>query len=201
MLITWVATIAVMWRIQHPLWDDILTMGFTQLFVGRAAAIAQATQIDLSPALTILLATFVDLATVFILYPVLVLSYRSLFEGRFYKKHMQPVFAAATRNMDKFSKYKVAGIFLFVWFPFWGTGVVAGAILGYLMRVRLWVTMLTVALGTLTAVICWVFAYNQLFAWLGGIHESIPLLVTFGFIAGLIAWRFVRGHRNHRGDS
>jgi uncharacterized membrane protein len=198
MLVLSVATVGVLWRIDHAMWLDILTMGFTEFFLGRAASSAQATQAGLHPALIVLLATYVDVLTTFILYPLLVLSYRSLFERRFFQKHMKPVFVAATRGVDRFSQFKVAGVFAFVWFPFWGTGVVVGAVLGYLLGLRLWVNMTTVTLGTMTAVICWVLAYDKLFAWLGGIHESIPLLATIVVIAILVIWRVLIGARNSR---
>ena len=196
MLIVWVVAVAGLWRLGQPLWPDILTMGFTELFLGRAASIAQATQAEVHPALIVFLATYVEILTTFILYPVLILSYRSLFERRFFQRHMKPVFVAATKGVDRFSQFKVVGVFLFVWFPFWGTGVVVGAVLGYLLGLKLWANMTTVTLGTMTAIICWVFAYDKFFTWLGGIHESIPLMATIGLIVILILWRMVVGARN-----
>ncbi len=196
MLICWIAAVATLWRMAHPLWDDLLTMGFTEIFLGRAAAIAQATQIEMNTTVIVLFTTHIDIMTVFLLFPILTLSYRSLFKESFYQKHMKPVFAAATKSVSRFSEAKVAGVFLFVWFPFWGTGVVVGAILGYLLDLRTWVNMLTVSLGTLTAILCWVFAYDKLFTWLGGISNSIPAIFTGLLLAALIVWNVVHGVKN-----
>jgi len=76
--------------------------------------------------------------------------------------------------------------------------VIVGALLGYLLGLRLWVNMATVAVGTMTAIICWVFAYDRLFSWLGGIHESIPLAATVLLIGALVAWRLMHRIRSKR---
>ncbi len=191
MLIAWVATIAILWRLQHHRWLDVLVMGFTQLMVGRAGAIAQATQAGFNPYLSILLACYIDCTIVMIAYPVLIFSYHNLLERRFFKQHMEPIFASARRNVAHFRRSKIIGVFAFVWFPFFMTGVVAGSVLGYLLGLRPWITMATVAVGTLSATICWVFAYNNIFSWLGTVHRSVPIAVTVVIIIVLAVRRII----------
>jgi len=120
MLVLWISAIEGLWRLECPIWLDVLTMGFGVFFLGRAAAIAQATQTEMNRELIIFLATYVDVLTTFILYPVLVVSYRSLFERPFFYKHVKPLFDAASKRVDRFSHFKIAGVFIFVWFPFGG---------------------------------------------------------------------------------
>jgi len=180
------------------MWDDVITLGFTELFIGRAAAIAGATQIQMSSSVIIVFTTYIDIMTVFLLYPVLTLSYRSLFKQSFYQRHMKPVFDAATKSVVRFREAKAAGVFIFVFFPFWGTGVVVGAVLGYLLGLRTWINMIAVCLGTLSAVACWVFAYDRLFDVLGSIGRVIPIIFTAAVIGLVIAWRVYTGYRNSR---
>lgn len=191
MLIFWVAALAVLWRIENALWTHMLTMGFTQLLAGRAASIAAATQADMHPALMILFATYIDTTTVFILYPVLVFSYKNLFERRFYKTHIGPVFQSAQKRVGKLRRFKIAGVFLFVWFPFWMTGIIIGSLLGFLMGLRTWVNMTTVVLGSASAVICWVYAYDKLYNWVGEIHKGIPFALTVLIVLGLAIFRVI----------
>jgi len=191
MLIFWVAAAAVLWRIENVLWTHMLTMGFTQLVAGRAASIASATQVDMHPALNVLFATYIDTTVVFILYPALVFSYKNLFERRFFKTHIGPVFQSAQRRVGQLRRFKIAGVFLFVWFPFWMTGVIIGSLLGFLMGLRTWVNMTTVVLGSASAVICWVYAYDKLYNWVGDIHKGIPLALTVLIVLGLATHRII----------
>jgi uncharacterized membrane protein len=198
MLILWLVAVAVLWRIQHPQWVNLMTMGFAQVILGRAAAIAQATQAGFNPYLTVFLACYLDCTIVMIAYPTLIFCYQNLLERRFFKQHMEPIFASARRSMARFRRSKIIGVFAFVWFPFFMTGVVAGSVLGYLLGLRPWVTMATVVLGTLSATVCWVFAYNNLFTWLGSIHRSIPVAATALIILFLAVRRIMLQRKRER---
>lgn len=201
LLIGWVGVIVLLWRFDHPLWSRILTMGFAQTLAGRAAAIAQGTQAEMSPGLIVFFATYADVIFVFLAYPPLIFSYRNVLEGRFYQKRMKPVLETAEKTTARFSHYRAAGVFLFVWLPFHMTGVLVGAVLGYLLGLKTWVTMVTVTLATLTAAICWVSFYDRFFDLLGGIHPSIPVVVTIMIIGGLLAARWIRRRNGHANAS
>jgi uncharacterized membrane protein len=198
MLIGWVAAITILWRLGNPAWMDWLIMGFTELFLGRGVAIAKAVEMEMHPGLIVFLATYVDAVTVFIFYPVLVLAYRNLLEGRFVDARMKEIIASAEKNVERFAKFKIAGVFMFVWFPFFMTGVVVGAVLGYLIGLKTWTNMITVVLGTCSAAACWLFAYDSLYAWLEKIHPEIPLLFTIVLIAGLAIGRLWSEARKKR---
>jgi uncharacterized membrane protein len=196
MLILWVSVILTLWRLQHPMWLHVLTMGFTELLIGRAAAIAQATQLGLHPVLIVFLATYVDAMTVFILYPPLVLSCRGLLEREPLGERVKPILEAAQKSVSRFVKFKVAGVFVFVWFPFWMTGVVVGSVLGYLLGLKVWVNMTTVTISTMLAAVCWVVAYDKLYEWLGGLHRGASLVATLLIIITLGAYRFIQERRS-----
>lgn len=195
LLILWVLFIALLWDIKHPRWLDLLTMGFTELFLGRAAAIAHGKLVNMHSAAIIAVATYVDAVTVLITYPLLVFSYENLFERRFFQKHMKRIFDSAQKGLDRFSGSAIAGVFAFVWFPFWMTGVVVGAALGYLLGLRHWVTMATVTVSTMAASLCWVLFYDRLFELLSRVHRGVPVAVTCGIIIALAARRIVRKRR------
>jgi uncharacterized membrane protein len=199
MLILWIGAIAVLWEAGSTRWLDILTMGFTELFLGRAAAVAQATQMGMGRTLIVVLATYVDAMTVFIFYPVLVFCYRNFFEQHFFQKHMRKVFTSAEKGLSRFAKYKLAGIMFFVWIPFWGTGVVVGAVLGYLLGLKTWAVMTSVTLGTASAAVCWVFFYDRLFDRLADIHPAIPVALTIVVIVFLAVHRITARRRRERG--
>jgi len=185
----WLVTIAVLLHRGHAMWSQMLTMGFAHMLAGRAASIAQGTQAGMPSALIAVLATYTDVMVMFIVYPTLVFSYKHLFERPFFKKHMKPVFEAAQKKMTRLRRFEIVGVFLFVWFPFWMTGIIMGAVLGFLLGLRTWVNMTTVILGTLSAVIGWVYAYDALYTWGGRIHHAVPVTLTILIIFGLLAYR------------
>lgn len=188
MLIAWLLAIAVLWHLGQP-WDQWVIMGFTELILGRGVAIAKAVEMGMPPGLVIFLATYVDAVTVFLFYPVLILACRNLVEGRPVDPRMKGIIESAEKNVTRFAKYKIAGIFLFVWLPFFMTGVVVGAVLGYLLGLKTWTNMATVVGGTLTAAVCWLYTYDYLYGWLTQIHSQIPALFTAALIGALIVHR------------
>ena len=196
MLIAWIGTVVALWRFEHPRWSDMLTMGFAQTLAGRAAAIAQGTQVEINRGLLVLLATYADVLFVFLSYPLLIFSYRNMVEGRYFQKQMRSVLASAEKSSERFAKYSIASVFLFVWLPFHMTGVLVGAVIGYLLGLRTWVNMATVTLATMTASICWVFAYEKLYGYLGAFHSNIPFYVTALIIGGLVVHQWIKRRRN-----
>jgi uncharacterized membrane protein len=195
MLILWIEAVAVLWKCGYPIWDDLLTMGLAHMVGGRAASIARGTQVALPPALIALHAIYTDITAMFIMFPVLVFSYKNFVERRVFQEHMKPVFDAAQRGALKMRRFKIMGIFMFVWFPFWMTGIIVGAVLGFLIGLRPWVNMLTVSCGSATAVVCWVYAYDKLFGWLGGINQTVPVVFSSIIIAALVALRVIKKRR------
>ena len=196
MLLAWVATAAALWYFGREEWDDILSVGFAHLLAGRAISIAHGTDMELPPWSLVAIATYADMTGMFILYPLFVYTYENFFEGRFFQKRMKPMLDSARKGMDSFGRYKILGVFSFVWLPLWMTGIIAGAVLGYLLGLRTWVTMLTVSLGALAAVWSWVYAYDKLFSWLSGGHQSISLVLTPMLICILVVYRVIRKRRS-----
>ncbi|NQT91755.1 MAG: small multi-drug export protein [Lentisphaerae bacterium] len=191
LLILWVESVAVMLRLGDPIWLKMVMMGLTHLLAGRAASIAQGTQAVMHPALISFFAVLFDTIVMLIMFPVMVFSYQNFFERRFFQKHMKPMFDQAQKGLTRLRKAKILGVFMFVWFPFWMTGVIAGSLLGYLLGLRKWVTMLTAVLGNIAAVLCWVYAYDKLFGWLNRTHQNLAAAATLLIILSLVFARLV----------
>lgn len=195
MLIVWIEGVAVLWGVNSPKWFAMLTMGLTHLVAGRAAAIVHGTNLGLSNPLTAGLAIYTDIAAMVILYPLLVFSYKNFFEAKFFQRHMKHVFESARKGAGRMRRYKILSIFLFVWFPFWMTGIITGSVLGFLLGLRTWVTMVTVIFGSASAVVCWVYAYEKIFSWLSQINQYVSVAVSLVIIVGLIVLRLLRQRR------
>lgn len=189
MLLVWVGVVAGMWRAGMQEWDDLLTVGFAHLLAGRAISIAQGAQVGLPKWTITVVATYADVMGMLIVFPLFVFSYENLVGGRFFEKRMRPMLQSAQKNVTRFENCKVIGVFFFVWLPFWMTGIIVGAVLGYLLGLRAWVTVVAASLGALTAVASWVYAYDVFFRWLGQIHQEISGIFTAFLIVILLAAR------------
>jgi len=198
MLLGWFITAAALWQVRSGLWDDIINVGFMHLMAGRAISIAQGTHIGLPRWLIIVIATYVDVMGMLLVFPLFVYSYENFVEGRFFQRRMRSMLESAQKNVGRFGRYEVVGVFFFVWLPFWMTGIIVGAILGYLLRLPTWVIIATTSLGALAAVSSWVYAYDHVYQWLGTIHQGIPLVFTVCLIAVLLGFRIYRKRKQAR---
>jgi uncharacterized membrane protein len=194
LLLAWIATAAALWHAGIDMWNDVLAVGFAHLLAGRAISIAQGTQIGLSKWVITLVATYADIMVMFLVYPLFVYTYENLFEGRFFQQRMRPMLESAEKHVDRLGRFKIAGVFCFVWLPFWMTGIIVGSILGYLLGLRRWVTLAVASVAALAAVASWVYAYDLLFQWLASIHQEVPLIFSLLLIGGVVWVRLARRH-------
>lgn len=198
MFMLWIAAVALLWHLNTAYWLKLLTMGFYHAIAGRAASIAHGTSAGLIPPLVAGLAVYFDVMLMFIIFSLMTYSYKHLLEDRFFKKHMKPVFDSAQKRITRFRRAKILGVFLFVWFPLWMTGIIIGSILGFLLGLRTWINLTTVILGSASAVICWVYAYDKLFGWLGNIHSAIPATITAAIVVVLATLRILNQRKLNR---
>ena len=195
MLIVWVIVAAALCYTHHPWWADIFAVAVAHMFAGKAVSIAQGTAIGMPGVVIATISICADMTALFISYPILIFSYQHFIERPFYEKHVRRVFESAQKGLDRIGRFKIVGLFAFVWFPFWMTGVIVGAVLGFLMGMRTWVIMLTVLIGTTTAVICWVLAYDFLAGWLTAIGEPVIHSVVALIIIVVVVRHIVRRRR------
>ena len=85
---------------------------------------------------------------------------------------------------------------LFVLFPFWSTGALAGGVVGYMLGLRTWVVFLSVIAGNFLSVACWIWFFDSLNAFMKHVNAQLPvslplvILLTVIVLAGTYrAWR------------
>ena len=71
-----------------------------------------------------------------ILYPLFVLSWNRLIDIGRLGPYLARVHASAESQQGWVRRFGIAGLFLFVFVPFWMTGPVVGAIIGFLLGLR-----------------------------------------------------------------
>ena len=71
------------------------------------------------------------------------------------------------------------------------TGVIVGAVIGYLLGLRTWVNMTTVILGTTSAVVSWVYIIGEIVDKLRDISEIIPTIITIVLLLAIATLRIL----------
>ncbi|WP_419771093.1 MAG: small multi-drug export protein [Candidatus Marinarcus sp.] len=138
----------------------------THLLFGRAAGLAFGYAVHLGQLDIIVVNILIEVILVLLIYPLFVFSYENLFEIKFLNAFFRKVETFKNNHYDKFDQYGIYGLFLFVWLPFWMTGPVVGAIIGFLIGLRHRTIIVVVTLGTSFAIIIWALFLNELSSFL-----------------------------------
>jgi uncharacterized membrane protein len=130
-------------------------MSFTNIVFGWAVAMSMGYAGGYGHALVMPVNMWVETVLVLLFYPLFVFSMRRLVVFPLLKRFLERTHAAAERHHDKVRRYGIVGLFIFVWVPFWMTGPVVGAAIGYLLRFPAWLTLSIVLAGTYIAMLGW----------------------------------------------
>ena len=153
---------------------------------GRALGIAICLSNDISAFYTILYNFFLEIVIVLITYGIFVLIMRNIIQPKLFRSAVRQAELAAQSQKTRIKKYGVIGLFLFVMFPFFMTGPVIGAIIGYLLNYRAVNTFLIVFSGTLSSIMLYTLAGNKAINFINQfIH--IDLIKKWGTIISLVA--------------
>jgi uncharacterized membrane protein len=133
----------------------IIGMTATNVLFGRAAGMAFGYSMGFGHAIVIPVCIFTESIMVLIFYPLFVFSWNHLLVIRQLKTIFDKTRQTAETHKPRIRKYGIAGLFVFVWFPFWMTGPMVGCVIGFLLGLRLWVNMTVVLAGTYAAIFGW----------------------------------------------
>jgi len=162
-------------------------MSFTNILFGRAVSMSIGYAGGYGHALVVPVNMWVESVLVLLLYPLFVFSIRSLVVFPWLKRFLEYTHEAAERHHDKVRRYGVAGLFIFVWFPFWMTGPVVGAAIGYLLGFPAWMTVSIVLVGTYIAMSGWAWLLFDLHTRVAVFAPWAPALIVGLFVLIVIA--------------
>ena len=135
----------------------LIGMTATALMFGRAAAMAFGYSMGLGHKTVIPICMIIETILVLVVYPLFVFSWRHLLVIKWLKNILERIKKSAETHKDKIQKYGVAGLFAFVWFPFWMTGPVVGSVIGFLLGLRIRLNLPVVLAGTYMAIVGWAY--------------------------------------------
>jgi len=160
----------------------LIGMTATSILFGRTAGMSFGFALDYGLAAVIAVNLIVEILLVLIIYPLFVFSWRKLLVFEVLVKFMLRVEAAADRHQEKLRRYGVPSLFLFVFLPFWLTGPLVGAVIGFFLGLRPWVNMAVVLSATTLACIAWGVFLRALHEWASGFNPFAPVIILFAFV-------------------
>ena len=156
------------------------------LVIGRAAGMSFGYASGFGHVQVVPLNMLVETIQVLVVYPLFALSWRQLIRLPRLEAFLARLRHAAELRGDSVRRFGIAGLFMFVFLPFWMTGPVVGAIIGFLIGLRPWVNMGVVLAATYVAIGVWALLLNELSAWAATVNRFAPyaLFVAIVLIAG-----------------
>lgn len=141
-----------------------------------------------------------DTLQVLVFYPLFVLSWQRLIDlGRF-GPYLEQMHASAVSQQGWVKRFGIVGLFLFVFVPFWMTGPVVGAIIGFLLGLRARVNLGVVLGASYVAIGLWALLFDRLNAMATGYHRwTLFIAVVAVLLLGLVARRILPRRRRAPG--
>jgi uncharacterized membrane protein len=187
----------VWYAVEDPGTAKTLTLAFfANAFGGRAAGVGLCTLNGIAIPWTILYNFYVEVIVVFFSYSLFILSINNVIRLTWIVNYAAKVMNQAAARKEMVERYGWIGVFLFVMIPLPMTGPVVGSIIGYLLRLDLWKNFSAVFLGTLAAIIAWVYCFDLLNAHLHLIQYiiiAIIAVVLFSYLREIRDWFRKRG--------
>jgi uncharacterized membrane protein len=144
------------------LYKVLSSTAIVHIMGGRALGIINCLSAGISIYYTILYNFFLEVVIVLIAYGIVVLVMRNIIQPKLFKSAVREAELTAQRQKTKIKRYGSIGLFLFVMFPFFMTGPVIGAIIGYLLNYRAINNFMIVFSGTLSSIVIYTLIGDNL---------------------------------------
>jgi uncharacterized membrane protein len=163
------------------LYKVLSSTAIIHLMGGRALGIVTCLSAGISLFYTISYNFFLEIVIVLIAYGIVVLVMRNIIQPKLFDNAVRQAELTAQNQKTKVKKYGSFGLFLFVMFPFFMTGPVIGAIIGYLLNYRAVNNFLIVFSGTLVSIIIYTLIGNNIINYINQ-YIHIDVLKKWGGI-------------------
>lgn len=165
------------------------------LIIGREAGMSFGYASGFNHAHVVPLNILVETIQVLVVYPLFVLSTRQLIKLRTLQPFITRIHHAAESRGGMVRKFGIAGLFVFVFAPFWMTGPVVGAIIGFLIGLRPWVNLVVVLVSTYIAIGVWALLLNELNVWAATVNRFAPFALFLAIVLIAAAMHLLGRHR------
>lgn len=168
------------------------------LIIGRAAGMTFGYASGFGHGQVIPLNMLIETAQVLVVYPLFALSWRQVIHLNILKSFVARMHREAEARGGMVRRFGILGLFIFVFLPFWMTGPVVGAIIGFLIGLRPWVNVTVVLLATYLAIVVWALLLNELSAWAATVNRFAPYALLLAIVLiSVVMYLLNRQRRRH----
>jgi uncharacterized membrane protein len=185
----------VAWHLYPDKVLPYVAMTGLNLIIGREAGMSFGYASGFSHARVVPFNILVETIQVLVVYPLFVLSSRHLIQLRILQPYITRIQEAAESRGGVVRHFGIAGLFIFVFAPFWMTGPVVGAIIGFLIGLRPLVNIVVVLTATYIAIGIWALLLNELNAWAATVNQFAPWALVLAIVLIAVAMHLL--HRRH----
>jgi uncharacterized membrane protein len=190
LIVLGIISIIVSYQINASFTNKITGMVVTNLFVGRVPSLSLGYASGLSSFWVIFTNVMVELILVFILYPLFVLSFNGMLKFKVLENFFTQVKEKKEQHKDTFNKYGRFGLFVFVFIPFWMTGPIVGAMVGFLIGLRHYVIMFIVFIATIISITLWAVFLQEIIEALRLFDVRLLWVLLIVFLLFMILLRY-----------
>lgn len=157
-----VLALGVGWLVDPGATTVFAAMTGLNLTIGRAAGMSFGYASGLTHPAVISSNVLVETVQVLVVYPLFVLSWKNLVDVHHMRRFLASVRRSAEASQPRVARYGMIGLFAFVFLPFWMTGPVVGAIIGFLIGLKPRQNLATVLSATYVAVLIWALLFQRM---------------------------------------
>jgi len=180
-----VVALGIGWLVNPELAAQLAAMTGLNLTIGRAAGMSFGYASGLHHPSVITSSVLVETIQVLVIYPLFVLSWKSLVDARHMQRLLVGMRRSAEANQSRVARYGMIGLFAFVFLPFWMTGPVVGSVIGFLIGLKARHNLPIVLSATYAAVAIWAVFFERMNEWLAayGRYAAFGLVLVFAVAA------------------
>jgi len=192
------AALGIGWLVNPELAARFTAMTGLNLTVGRAAGMSFGYASGLHHLPVITSSVLVETIQVLVIYPLFVLSWKSLVDERRMQRLLVGVRRSAEASQSRVARYGMIGLFAFVFLPFWMTGPVVGSVIGFLIGLKARHNLPIVLSATYAAVAIWAVFFERMTEWLAAYGRyaafCLVLVVAVAALALRVVWAWKQNH-------
>jgi len=168
------------------------TMTGLNMTVGRAAGMSFGYASGMNHVAVISSNMLTETIQVLVLYPLFVLGWDNVVGAHHLRRFLVEMRRSAEASRPRVARYGMIGLFAFVFLPFWMTGPVVGAIIGFLIGLKPRQNLGTVLAATYAAVGIWALFFERMNALTAGYGRYAAFSTVLVLGAAAIAVRSVQ---------
>lgn len=184
--------LALTWALAPDAAFVYIILAGLNLTVGRAAGMSFGYASGLGHAEVIPLNMLIETIQVIVVYPLFALTWTHLLDTPRWNAMMGRMRDAAETHRGAIQRYGIVGLFVFVFTPFWMTGPVVGAVIGFLIGLRTWVNLTVVLSATYVAICFWALLLNELSRWAATYNRLAPFALVLALVLLALTGRLLR---------